>query len=287
MLKNAQRSFWALDLSAPVDFARPDSNLVRLDLDVAERHGMLWPVASTYSPQDDSVVDGLSREGVRLVTCAPLLKGHVGPFAEPIQLLIDLGVRGLSGPVEIEFAMNLEPEPDEPREFAFLQIRPLPVVDMGDERGLAGFDPAEVLVRSGNALGHGRIADVRDGGRPSRRVPARAHDPGGGGGRPHEQSVWSPRGDRIFDRARSLGLVDRWLGIQCGLNLGRARDPEGDSNVVVERARTAARTGELRGRLLPRQRATGLPRRRLAGRSRPTRRRAGSGICGWRIRSKC
>ena len=217
MLKNAQRSFWALDLSAPVDFARPESNLVRLDLDVAERHGMLWPVASTYSRQNDSVVDGVSREGVRLVTCAPLLKGHVGPFAEPIQLLIDLGVRGLSGPVEIEFAMNLEPGPDESREFAFLQIRPLPVVDTGDERGLAGFDPAEVLVRSGNALGHGRIADVRDVVAVRRDVFQRERtiEVAAEVGRMNERLVAEGRPYLLIGPGR-WGSSDRWLGIPVG-----------------------------------------------------------------------
>jgi hypothetical protein len=214
MLKNAQRSFWALDLAAPVDFTRPESNLVRLDLDVAERHGMLGPVASTYSRQNDAVVDGLSREGVRLVTCAPLLKGHLGPFAEPIQLLLDLGARGLSGPVEIEFAMNLEPEPRGPREFAFLQIRPLPVVDTGEDRGLVGFDPADVLVRSSNALGHGRIADVRDVVSVRRDVFQRERtiEVAAEVGRMNERLVAEGRPYLLIGPGR-WGTSDRWLGI--------------------------------------------------------------------------
>lgn len=214
VLRNAQRSFWALDLSAPVDFTRPESNLARLDLDVAERHGMLWPVASTYSREDDSVVDGVSREGVRLVTCAPLLKGHVGAFAEPIQLLTELGSRALSGPVEIEFAMNLEPEPGEPRDFTFLQIRPLPVVDMGEEHGLAGFDPVEVLVRSRNALGHGRIADVRDvvAVRRDAFQRERTLEVAAEVGRMNERLVAEGRPYLLIGPGR-WGSSDRWLGI--------------------------------------------------------------------------
>ena len=63
ILENAQRTFWALDVKRPVDFFDPDSNLVQLDLTDAERDGMLWPVGSTYSPENDTVVDGIS--GVR------------------------------------------------------------------------------------------------------------------------------------------------------------------------------------------------------------------------------
>jgi hypothetical protein len=162
VLENAPRTFWALDLSRPVDFVRPDANLVRLDLADAEAHGMLWPVASTYSAADDSVVDGVSRSGVRLVTLAPLLKGQVGPFAEPIRLLLEVGSRALSGPVEIEFAMNLEPAGGGRREFAFLQIRPSPIVEAGEGHAAEDFDPGDVVVRSRNTLGNGRVASLRD-----------------------------------------------------------------------------------------------------------------------------
>ncbi|MFN8177313.1 MAG: PEP/pyruvate-binding domain-containing protein [bacterium] len=214
VLENAQRSFWALDVSRPVDLTKPDSNLVRLDLAAAEEHGMLWPVGSTYVPEDEQVVDGVSREGVRLVTFAPLLKGQVVPFAEPIQLLLDLGTRGLSGPVEIEFAMDLSPEPEGPRDFAFLQIRPLAVVDTGEDRGLTGFEEAEVLVRSRNALGHGRIADVRDvvtvrrdSFQRERTIEIAAEV-----GRMNERLVEEGRPYLLIGPGR-WGTADRWLGI--------------------------------------------------------------------------
>ena len=75
ILENAQRSFWALDVTRPLDFASadPDDNLVRLNLDVAEGHDTLWPVASVYVADDHAIHDGLSRPGVRLVTLAPII----------------------------------------------------------------------------------------------------------------------------------------------------------------------------------------------------------------------
>jgi hypothetical protein len=162
ILENAQRQFWALDVTQPVDFVDPDSNLARLDLADAERHDMLWPVASTYSPEDDRVYDGLSRPGVRLVTFAPLLKSQVAPFGEMVQLLLELGYRGLSGPVEIEFAMNLEPESGGPKEFAFLQIRPIAVVAAGGAAPFSAYPDDVVFVRSKQALGNGRFPGLHD-----------------------------------------------------------------------------------------------------------------------------
>jgi len=161
ILENAQRRFWALDVTRPLDFVGSDSNLARLNLAQAERHGMLWPVASTYSPENDTVHDGISRPGVRLVTFAPLLKDQIIPFGEAVRLLLEVGQRGLSGPAEIEFALNLEPEGGGPKEFAFLQIRPMPAVDTAEAR-LDGMEPERVFVRSEQALGNGRSCEIRD-----------------------------------------------------------------------------------------------------------------------------
>lgn len=162
ILENAQRQFWALDLSRSLDFFRPDSNLVHLELADAEADGMLWPVGSTYLPDDRAVHDGLSREGVRLGTFAPLLKGQIIPFADVVRLLLEMGSRGLSGPAEIEFALNLDPDSGGPKEFAFLQIRPLPTVDTGVASPLGVVEPENVFVRSTQVLGNGRVDDIRD-----------------------------------------------------------------------------------------------------------------------------
>jgi hypothetical protein len=98
---------------------------------------------------------------VRLVTFAPILKHGVVPLPEVVQLLLDIGGRGLSGPAEIEFAVDLEPDGGGKAEFAFLQIRPVPVVETGSE-GLGEFEPGQLLVRSPHALGNGRINEIRD-----------------------------------------------------------------------------------------------------------------------------
>jgi DNA-binding response OmpR family regulator len=214
VLENAQREFFALDVTRPVDALKPDGNLVRLDLAAAERHGMLWPVASTYSREDDVVHDGISRPGVRLVTFAPLLKGQLIPFAEAVQLLLEMGYRGLSGPVEIEFALNLEPSGGGPKEFGFLQIRPLVMNDPGAHVPLGDVPEDLVFVRSKQALGNGRIDGIRDIVFVRRDAFRREStvDVASDVGRMNQQLVAQKRPYLLLGPGR-WGSADRWLGV--------------------------------------------------------------------------
>ncbi|HWN81163.1 MAG TPA: hypothetical protein VNM87_03625, partial [Candidatus Udaeobacter sp.] len=127
---------------------------MRLGLEVAERDGTLAPVGATYSPDNDAIYDGISRQGFRLVTFAPLLKHGTFPLARILSFVLELGARALSCPVEVEFAANLAPEHGGPPEFALLQIRPMVVhtaaVDLDELR--SKLEPAAFLCSSSRAL---------------------------------------------------------------------------------------------------------------------------------------
>ncbi len=165
-LKTGQRAFYALDLDRTLVPSAEDLGdaLVLLPLEEAERHGTLAAVGSVYSRDNDAVYDGVGRSGIRLVTFAPILKSEIFPLSRILTRLLALGERAMSCPVEIEFAVNLPSERDGPGEFAVLQIRPL-VVEVGAEdldELLRLADPTSLLCVSRQALGHGRIQDVRD-----------------------------------------------------------------------------------------------------------------------------
>ncbi len=164
ILEFAQRDFWALDMCKPPDFTNPepDTNLVKLDLAAAERHDTLWPVASVYSADNHAVYDGLARPGTRLVTFAPILKYGVFPLAKAIELLLEVGEMGMSGPVEIEFAANIPAARDEVLELAVLQIRPLARHGTMVPVTLEGISEDEKFIYSTQVLGGGRMTDVRD-----------------------------------------------------------------------------------------------------------------------------
>lgn len=162
MLENAQRQFWALQLGSGGESTTLRDGLVRLTLDDAERHGVLGRLGSSYSPQNHAVYDGLGRAGIRLVTFAPILKSEVFPLADIVGELLAIGSAGTSSPVEVEFAVNLSPPPGEPREFGFLQLRPLAPSRELEELEIDDVGRAGLVCESPWVLGNGRLENVRD-----------------------------------------------------------------------------------------------------------------------------
>jgi hypothetical protein len=163
-LAYSQRTFYALELPG-ADSARASrgsTQLVVEPLERAERDGVLAAVGSTYSPENQAIYDDIAREGTRVVTFAPVLKTGVFPLAEIVEQILTLGRRGMSGPVEIEFAVNLSLPSGAPREFQLLQLRPM-VLDREVERlSVEEFAPESLVCRSAQVLGNGAMDGIRD-----------------------------------------------------------------------------------------------------------------------------
>ena len=134
----------------------------RFGLDVAEEDGTLSLVASTYSPENEALYDGISRPGVRLVTFAPILKFDLFPLAEIVGMLLEIGSRGMGAPVEIEFAVGLSGPAGAPKEFGFLQMRPMSLAREFVEFDLADIPADTLLGSSESILGNGEVDDIYD-----------------------------------------------------------------------------------------------------------------------------
>ncbi|MDH3290714.1 MAG: histidine kinase [Gemmatimonadota bacterium] len=160
----SQREFWALDLGLDTGVidAPADSRMLHLGLAHAEEHGTLHAVGSTFSRENDAVYDGLSRHGVRLVSFAQVLKHEIFPLAEILDFLLEIGEMGTSAPVEIEFAVNLSTPSGAPKEFGFLQMRPLALSREFEELNIGPVKEEDLVVESPSVLGHGRIDDICD-----------------------------------------------------------------------------------------------------------------------------
>jgi len=162
VLRNSQRSFYALRLDAADPDAAHRFELAHYGLETAEADRTLGWVGSTFSSENNAVYDGVSRPGVRLVSFAPILKHQIFPLPELLALLLDIGREATKAPVEIEFAINLSTPPREPKEFGFLQLRPLALSRELTELDLGQVDQDGLLCHSASVLGHGRIDDLRD-----------------------------------------------------------------------------------------------------------------------------
>ncbi|MFQ5675459.1 MAG: PEP/pyruvate-binding domain-containing protein, partial [bacterium] len=80
-LQNNQREFYALpiDREAAYDNKTQETLLGKYEIEVAEKDGTLFYLGSTYSPENQTVYDGISRPGIRIVNFAPILKHNVFP----------------------------------------------------------------------------------------------------------------------------------------------------------------------------------------------------------------
>ncbi|MBD3335580.1 MAG: histidine kinase [Candidatus Eisenbacteria bacterium] len=165
-LENAQREFYALDLSKPGPSLSPeeppDANLELLGLDRALDDETLQPVGSVYSPENDAVYEGVHRKGIKLVTLAGLLDDSIVPLPKILQFLAELGKAGFSCHVEVEFALNLKRCEEEQHEFACLQIRPLVFGTEAEATDLTRLDDEDLVCRTSRALGHGYFHGIRD-----------------------------------------------------------------------------------------------------------------------------
>jgi CheY-like chemotaxis protein len=164
-VRNAQQEFFAIDLTEGRKTAlpsSPDIYMKKYSLATAEEDQTLSLVGSTYSPENDSVHDGIARPGRRLVTFAPMLKHKIFPLPELLMMSLDLSSWGMGTQVELEFAVNMKVPPGQPKGFAILQIRPLVLNMELDDLKVDAVDASHLIVQSNQVLGNGAYQDIRD-----------------------------------------------------------------------------------------------------------------------------
>jgi CheY-like chemotaxis protein len=165
-MKSNQQNFYALNLDGHLqdNDAGPETSalLGQYDLAVSEQDGTLKYVGSTYSHQNNTIYDGISRKGPRLVTFAPVLKHKLFPLPEILDMLLEMGGWAMGTPVEIEFAVNLAVPEGRPKEFAFLQMRPLALRHEFDVLDIEETKARQLICRSDSVLGNGIVNDIHD-----------------------------------------------------------------------------------------------------------------------------
>ena len=115
-----------------------------------------------YSPDNDRIYDGTARDGVPLVTFAQILKHKQYPLARLLEVLLEMGRKSMSVPVEIEFACRLPKSKNEPAVFGFLQIRPLVKGNYLEDNKWDFQEGDKVLCESSMVLGNGQHGDLQD-----------------------------------------------------------------------------------------------------------------------------
>jgi len=130
---------------------------------VAERDGALAHCASVWNSNDDRIDDGLDSPGPRIVNFRNILKYDHFPLAGIIQHSMDLIRTAMETPVEIEFAVNLDPDPVNGKPtFYLLQIKHQLIDSVDVNLSVAGLDPDALFLFSEKCVGNGVVDGLRD-----------------------------------------------------------------------------------------------------------------------------
>ena len=160
-MRETQQSMLALSMSPEKFKTSIDDavNLERIAIHECDQFESLKLIASTYDRENMRIVDSCYPDGPRIVTFAPQLKFKTFPLADIIQQLLVMAQEEIKCPVEIEFAVNIE---HDPQIFHVLQIRPISADSLNAKVDWNTIDEQGAFLMSGNALGVGKIDDVCD-----------------------------------------------------------------------------------------------------------------------------
>ncbi len=160
-MQETQQSMLALSLNPERFKTSVDDavNLERIPIHDCGQFESLKLIASTYDRENMRIVDSCYPDGPRIVTFAQQLKFNTFPLTGIIRQLLDVAREEIKTPVEIEFAVNLE---HDPQIFHVLQIRPISADSLTAKVEWENVDETGAFLRSGNALGIGKTEDVAD-----------------------------------------------------------------------------------------------------------------------------
>jgi hypothetical protein len=163
-LRETQKTFDALDLN-PDSFSvsvNDGINIKSYRIADADNDNSITHISSVYDYENNILREGKMYKGKTLITFANILKYDTFPLADILKEVLKISTKAMNNPVEIEFAVNMNPPLGMPRVFNLLQIRPIVEENDDYQVSLVGVLPENVIMESSTALGHGVIRDIRD-----------------------------------------------------------------------------------------------------------------------------
>lgn len=166
MVKNTQVDMLAVDLSKKaLDYVHDGEHapLATLDIYDAEKHGTLRHCLSVYNPDNDSIEAGTDTYGPRVVNFADILKYNYIPMPSLISLLLNTAKDALGSPVEIEWAVDLDPDAKNGLpSFYLLQMKPIITELQGSSVVVEKPSEKDAVLYTEQSLGNGDLQDITD-----------------------------------------------------------------------------------------------------------------------------
>jgi DNA-binding NarL/FixJ family response regulator len=172
VMENSQRRFYALDLEK--DWNEPETtftgNQVLYGLAKSREDGTFNAVGSVFDNQNNVIVERSDLDGPLVITFNNILKHKAIALAPAMEELLDMITTGMGTPVELEFACDMgdwgraigRSQKRRPPELHLLQVRPILIREALQEIHAEEFDPATVICKSTQALGHGLYSGLHD-----------------------------------------------------------------------------------------------------------------------------
>lgn len=163
-LKLSQKHFYALDLAhSTLDlFNGDDATLLTLDLAAAEKDGVLPDLVSTWDHHDQCLRPGMEERGTRVLNFANVVRYEAFPLARVVREILSAVRDSMETPVEIEFAVNLDPNVNGKPTFYLLQIKHL-LRDVEEcTLDLDELQPADLALYCNRGMGNGTFDDLCD-----------------------------------------------------------------------------------------------------------------------------
>lgn len=164
-IKDSQQYFYAVDMEKEeVDFLKEgeEAFISKLDIREAEEDGNLKHCASVYDPNNDRLVNDFSIPGPRVVNFADILKYDMVPLARTLDVLLRYFREAMGAPVEIEFALDLDPGDRGNPTLWLLQIKPLIRMEKHMDVDFSDVVRERVFIQSEKGMGNGRYDHICD-----------------------------------------------------------------------------------------------------------------------------
>lgn len=159
LIKQTQREFWSVNMGEAKYQPFKETEYLKQDtLSVAEEHGVMAKLSSTYDVSADRLQMGIAAYGPRILTFAPLL--HTTNLNQCIKEVLDLCEETTGAKIEMEFAITFGK--DEPVRLGVLQVRPMNELENSVEFDESELQHENILLACDNVLGNGVFENIYD-----------------------------------------------------------------------------------------------------------------------------
>lgn len=163
-MKLSQREFYAVDLTKhKINLVEgEEAGLKKLPISVAEEHGNLKHTASTFNISHQRLFPGVETSGLRIINFLNIVKYNYIPLSKTIEVVLNVMKEAMGCSVEIEFAVDMNPDEDGKVSFYLLQLKPLIGNRIDYEIDLTSLDRSKLLLYAERIMGNGLVDDLTD-----------------------------------------------------------------------------------------------------------------------------